>query len=64
MVLSPLLVAPFFDWLQFNRGAYLWSAFFYLLAGIVTVKVYFNWKRKQEDEIAVRSVASAEPTSL
>lgn len=59
MVLSPLLVAPFFDWLQFNRGAYLWSSFFYLLAGIVTVKVYFNWKRKQEDELAVRSEASA-----
>jgi hypothetical protein len=64
MVLSPLLVAPFFDWLQFNRGAYLWSSFFYLLAGIVTVKVYFNWKRKQEDELAVRSEASAEPTNL
>ena len=64
MVLSPLLVAPFFDWLQFNRGAYLWSSFFYLLAGIVTVKVYFNWKRKQEDELSVRSEASAEPTSL
>jgi MFS family permease len=64
MVLSPLLVAPFFDWLQFNRGAYLWSSFFYLLAGIVTVKVYFNWKRKQEDELSVRSEASAEPTNL
>ena len=50
MVLSPLLVAPFFDWLKFNRGAYLWSSFFYLLAGIVTVKVYHNWKRKQEIE--------------
>jgi hypothetical protein len=64
MVLNPLLISPFFDWLKFNRGGYLWSAFFYLLAGIVTVKVYFNWKRKQEDELAVRSVASVEPTSL
>ena len=64
MVLNPLLISPFFDWLKFNRGGYLWSAFFYLLAGVVTVKVYFNWKRKQEDELAVRSVASAEPTSL
>jgi MFS family permease len=64
MILSPLVVAPFFDWLKFNRGAYLWSAFFYLLAGLVTVKVYFNWKRKQDDELSVRSEASAEPTSL
>lgn len=46
MVLSPLVVAPFFDWLKFNRAGYLWSAFFYLLAGFVTVKVYFNWKRR------------------
>jgi hypothetical protein len=49
MVLSPLAIAPFFDWLDFNRGGYLWSAFFYLLAGLVTVKVYFNWKKKQSE---------------
>ena len=48
MVLNPLVISPFFDWLKFNRAGYLWSAFFYLLAGIVTVKVYLNWKRKQE----------------
>ena len=28
MVLNPLLISPFFDWLKFNRGGYLWSAFF------------------------------------
>jgi maltose/moltooligosaccharide transporter len=50
MVLSPLAIAPFFDWLDFNRGGYLWSAFFYLLAGLVTVKVYFNWKKKHEND--------------
>lgn len=50
MVLNPLVISPFFDWLKFNRAAYLWSAFFYFLAGLVTVKVYLNWKRKQECE--------------
>ena len=50
MVLNPLVISPFFDWLKFNRGGYLWSSFFYLLAGLVTVKVYHNWKRKQEIE--------------
>ena len=48
MVLNPLAISPFFDWLKFNRGGYLWTAFFYLLAGLVTVKVYHNWKHKQE----------------
>jgi hypothetical protein len=48
MVLNPLAISPFFDWLKFNRAGYLWSAFFYLLAGLVTVKVYHNWKGKQE----------------
>ena len=48
MVLNPLVISPFFDWLKFNRGGYLWAAFFYLLAGLVTVKVYHNWKLKQE----------------
>jgi Na+/melibiose symporter-like transporter len=64
MVLNPLLISPFFDWLKFNRGGYLWSAFFYLLAGLVTVKVYLNWKRKQESEPPSSSMASAEPTNL
>lgn len=49
MVFKPLLISPLFDWLKFNRAGYLWSAFFYLLAGLVTVKVYHNWKRKQEE---------------
>ena len=48
MVLNPLVISPFFDWMKFNRAAYLWSAFFYFLAALVAVKVYFNWKRKQE----------------
>ena len=48
MVLNPLVISPFFDWLKFNRGGYLWSAFFYVLAGLVTVKVYRNWKSKHE----------------
>ena len=50
MVLNPLAISPFFDWLKFNRAGYLWSAFFYLLSGLVTVKVYHNWKQKQERE--------------
>ncbi|MEI6323642.1 MAG: MFS transporter [bacterium] len=50
MVLNPLAISPFFDWLKFNRAGYLWSAFFYLLAGLVTVKVYHNWKHKQASE--------------
>ena len=49
MVLNPLVISPFFDWLKFNRAAYLWSATFYFLAGLVTVKVYHNWKRKQAE---------------
>lgn len=51
MVLNPLAISPFFDWLKFNRGGYLWSAFFYLLAGFVTVKVYHNWKQQQAGEL-------------
>jgi len=50
MVLNPLVISPFFDRIKFNRGGYLWSTFFYLMAGLVTVKVYRNWKRKQESE--------------
>ena len=50
MVLNPLAISPFFDWLKFNRAGYLWSSFFYLLAGLVTVKVYHNWKHKQEKD--------------
>ena len=50
MVLNPLVISPFFNWLKFNRAGYLWSSFFYLLAGLVTVKVYHNWKRMQESE--------------
>jgi len=55
MVLSPLVVAPFFDWLKFNRGAYIWSAFFYFVAALITVKVYWNWKRKTETSEALET---------
>ena len=61
MVLNPLAISPFFDWLKFNRAGYLWSAFFYLLAGLVTVKVYHNWKRKQEEQQIEASSFLAEP---
>lgn len=50
LVLNPCLISPLFDWLKFNRAGYVWSAFFYFLAGLVTVKVYFNWKRNQTEE--------------
>ena len=56
MVLNPLIISPLFDWLKFNRAAYLWSAIFQLLAGFVTVKVYLNWKQKQKDASQVVSV--------
>jgi MFS family permease len=48
--MSPFIIAPLFDWWKFNRGGYLWSAFFYFLAALVSVKVYFNWKNKQDGE--------------
>ena len=54
MILNPLLISPFFDWLKFNRAGYLWSAFFYFLAGLVTIKVYLNWKRKQDSEVGIQ----------
>ena len=47
MVLSPCVIAPYFDWLKFNRAGYLWSAAFYFLASLVAIKVYCNWKQKQ-----------------
>jgi hypothetical protein len=59
MIVTPLLVAPFFDWLQFNRGAYLWSALFDLLAALITVKVYFNWKKKHASDLPERDAVSA-----
>ena len=58
MVLNPLVISPFFDWLKFNRGGYLWSSFFYLLAGLASVKVYHNWERKQE---SASDPSTAEP---
>ena len=48
MLLNPILIAPFFDWLKFNRAGYLWSASFNFLAALVSVKVFWNWKKKQE----------------
>jgi len=60
MVLNPCVISPFFDWLKFNRAGYLWSAFFYCLAGFVTVKVYYNWKYRHREaeveDIGVESV--------
>ena len=55
MILNPCAISPFFDWLKFNRAGYLWSAFFYGLAGVAAIKVYYNWKAKaaadaREDE--------------
>jgi MFS family permease len=46
MIVNPLLISPFFDWLKFNRAGYLWAASFYFLASLVTLKVYYNWKQK------------------
>ena len=46
LVISPCVMAPLFDWLKFNRAAYLWSAFFYFISALVTVKVYLNWKNR------------------
>ena len=48
MILNPLVISPFFDWIKYNRAAYLWSSVFYFLAGLISVKVYFNWKATQE----------------
>lgn len=61
MVLNPFVISPFFDWLKFNRAGYLWSAFFYFLAGMVSVKVYFNWKRKQQSELLMTAALSPPP---
>ena len=62
MVLNPLVISPFFDWLKFNRAGYLWSATFNLLAGIVAVKVYHNWKRKQVSADISASSGLSAPT--
>jgi maltose/moltooligosaccharide transporter len=47
MILNPLVISPLFDWLKFNRAAYLWSSACYFLSALVAVKVYRNWKRTQ-----------------
>jgi hypothetical protein len=59
MVLTPLFIAPFFDWLKFNRGAYLWGGLFDLLAALIAVKVYFNWKKKHENDPPETDAVSA-----
>lgn len=51
MVINPLVISPLFDWLKFNRAAYLWQTIFYFLAGAATVKVYFNWKERQTAKV-------------
>ncbi|MBE2205602.1 MAG: MFS transporter [Chthoniobacterales bacterium] len=50
MILNPLVISPFFDWLKFNRGGYLWSAAFQFLAGLVGIKIYYNWKQMRNAE--------------
>ncbi len=49
MILNPVVISPFFDWLKFNRAGYLWSASFYFLTGLVSIRVYLNWKQKKKD---------------
>lgn len=49
MILNPLVISPLFDWLKFNRAAYIWSSACYFLSALVAVKVYRNWKQKQND---------------
>ena len=44
--MSAPLVAMLFDWLKNNRLGFLWTAFFYSLAGLTYFKVYLNWKRR------------------
>lgn len=43
---SPL-VGMLFDRLLNNRLGFLWMAGFYALAGLVYLKVYFNWKSRR-----------------
>ena len=45
--LNPCVISPFFDWLGCNRAGFLWSAAFNFLAGLVAIKVYHNWRKKQ-----------------
>ncbi|MFA6290036.1 MAG: MFS transporter [Opitutaceae bacterium] len=59
LVVNPLIIAPFFDLLKFNRAGYLWGAGFYLLTGLIFVKVYFNWKQKQLDDAASATALGA-----
>ena len=49
LVVTPLVIAPFFDWIHYNRFAYIWLTVFYFCTGLIYTKVYFNWKKKQED---------------
>ena len=58
LVFNPLVVSPFFDRLKYNRAGYLWSAVCYFLAALVTVKVYLNWKQKQESERPAQNTLS------
>lgn len=46
---SPFMIAPFFDWLKCNRAGFMFSAVCLALAGLVAIKVYFNWKQRQEE---------------
>lgn len=54
--INPILIAPFFDLIKFNRLGFLWSAFFYFLAGVVSLKVYFNWKERMGERTATTAL--------
>lgn len=41
------VIGWFFDVLKNNRAGFLWSGAFYLLAGLVYVKVHANWRKRK-----------------
>lgn len=61
LVVNPLGIAPFFDWLKFNRAGYIWSGSFYLLSGLIYMKVYFDWKKRQLQAEVPRLAESRQP---
>jgi maltose/moltooligosaccharide transporter len=51
------LVGMLFDHLKNNRFAYIWTDFFYILAGLTYLKVYYNWKEKRGIAPAISEIA-------
>ena len=45
IIITPLIIAPFFDYIHYNRFGYIWLTTFYFLTALIYTKVYFNWKR-------------------